>query len=482
MVKVSIICEITHQHQDKHPFLINTVLDQTFKKFEIIFWDNVEGQSSPFFKQAEQKLKNLKYTSNKDNTLEKIVKKAKNTIVVVLNEELFILPNFLKKITTKVNRNVVVFKNYYTYNVFTKKFLWVDLDEDKHKLYNRAPVCFSKNIDCDFDLKSLFEYNDKVVCSEKENDPRFFTLYVSENEMLLSYIKDVVQPKSPAVQRLIHSMKPILNTKANNVEEVEIQNINNQFFLKVPEFTEKQLPKVSVLTLTKNREHLFDFPYHLWKLYKYPRDKIEWVIIDDSDKKMTKEYLEEDGIKYIWLEKGMKIGEKRNIGIEKHCSSEYIVMMDDDDYYYPDSVIAKIRCLLHYKQTGKKCLISSPCGIYNTLTNRSHITSRSINVCESVPEASLAFHRDFWNVKKFSDTQFSEGKQFIKDRENEIVNLPFWFNFIAFTHGKNATESLRNLDTPYDKNAPNFFDFFGKETQEIIKSVFKTQKIEELLL
>ena len=52
MVKVSIICEITHQHQDKHPFLINTILDQTFKKFEIIFWDNVEGQSSPFFKQA----------------------------------------------------------------------------------------------------------------------------------------------------------------------------------------------------------------------------------------------------------------------------------------------------------------------------------------------------------------------------------------------------------------------------------------------
>ena len=86
---------------------------------------------------------------------------------------------------------------------------------------------------------------------------------------------------------------------------------------------------------------------------------------------------------------------------------------------------------------------------------------------------SKSFH------KKKETYFFSEGKTFVKGRENKMINLPFWFNFIAFTHGKNATDNLRNLNTPYDEGSPNFFDFFDITTKEIVKNVFVVEDNDE---
>lgn len=495
MVKVSIVCELSHAHQQKHPFIVESILSQNLKKYDVLFWDTNEGSPSSFFKNLEKRIKNIKYTSNRKNTYENVIQKTKNNTVLVINEEMFMLPNFLKFIMSKINKNVVYFKTYYTYNVYTKKFVWMELDEKTNKLYNNGPICFSKSSVPDFKRQTLFECSNKLVLNEQKTTPKFFGMYSNEDEKFLAYVKSVEQPKNPAMLKLLKSMDEVLNASALGIKEVEIQNVNNNFYLKVPEYPVDELPKVSVITVTKNREYLFEFTQHMWESFKYPRHKLEWVIIDDSDEEMKRDIFNEENVNYTWLnelqtseeedeeyidvnKKEYTIGEKRNIGVEK-CSNDFIVMMDDDDYYYPDSILAKMRCLIHYMKEDRSCLVSSPCGFYNTVTNRSHIGSRIIEISENTSEASLAFHKDFWKECKFSETQFSEGKTFVKGRENKMINLPFWFNFIAFTHGKNATDNLRNLNTPYDEGSPNFFDFFDITTKEIVKKVFAVEDNDE---
>ena len=79
--------------------------------------------------------------------------------------------------------------------------------------------------------------------------------------------------------------------------------------------------------------------------FDYPRDKIEWIIVDDSDNDETERQLppvESRGkynINYIrpsvQADKLMSIGEKRNLAI-RNSKNDIIVCMDDDDYYYPE--------------------------------------------------------------------------------------------------------------------------------------------------
>ena len=115
-----------------------------------------------------------------------------------------------------------------------------------------------------------------------------------------------------------------------------------------------QAPKlVSICTLTHNR------PIHLKKLQtcieaqNYPLEKIEWVILDDSDK--YKEPLEiksstELRIKYQRLKEKLPLGRKRNLS-HKLCSGEIIIYMDDDDYYFPERISHAVETL--QKSTGE---------------------------------------------------------------------------------------------------------------------------------
>ncbi len=91
-------------------------------------------------------------------------------------------------------------------------------------------------------------------------------------------------------------------------------------------------------------------------------------------------------------------------------------------------------------------------------------------------EASLGFRKDFWNKRKFGneDNNYGEGYLFTKGRENEIVNMPYFFNLIAITHSKNITKNLRKMS--YSNNAvknSNFFNLWEKDLQLFFLDLIK---------
>ena len=242
---------------------------------------------------------------------------------------------------------------------------------------------------------------------------------------------------------------------------------NGDFVLDIPNFSYQELPNVSIVTITKNREHMFDLPIHIWNNIMYPKEKVEWVIVDDSDVKMSKVKNIDGDVNYIYdkTKFGTDLAFKRNYAVNL-CKYDYIVFMDDDDYYHYDSVLAKIRVLLHNKH--KKCVYSSPIGIYNKNKNTSQILTFGN---DSIPEATLAFKKEFWEKQKFNGINGTgEGYGMTMSREDELIKIPFWFNTISITHSDNFTSELRDIKST--NNYANFFDYFDDKTKDIIRKIF----------
>lgn len=179
-----------------------------------------------------------------------------------------------------------------------------------------------------------------------------------------------------------------------------------------------------------------------WELIEYPRDKLEWIIVDDSDdgSRLTNILPKSKQVKYHKLVTTgrLSVGQKRNYGVE-NATHEYVVFMDDDDYYYPLSIYARIGLLLKYPQYDLVGVTNLD--IYDVVDD----FSARING-PHVSEASMAFRKSFWKERKFQDKfhTLGEGYPFIKDRRHRIVKMPSCFNIIALTHWDNYTQGSRS--------------------------------------
>jgi glycosyltransferase involved in cell wall biosynthesis len=246
------------------------------------------------------------------------------------------------------------------------------------------------------------------------------------------------------------------------------------------------LPTISIITVTKDRRKYMPIAINNFLNFIYDRQKIEWIILDDSENKENHIHdlldpLMKAGhkIKYVLLKEVITVGRKRNLGC-KLAQNEFICMMDDDDIYFSDSLLAKATSLVTY---NKDILFSRPLAIYDVVHGNSYI----IEGFEDVAEASLFFRKSYWeNYAKFDDVRKNqEGVNLIAGNEHRAIQLPFFFNFICINHKTNLTGRLRQLRflagrrnmqkinrMQSIKSQRNFFKDFTKETQVIMKSVF----------
>ena len=130
-------------------------------------------------------------------------------------------------------------------------------------------------------------------------------------------------------------------------------------------------PFVSVCTPTFNRRPFIAAMMQCFNHQTYPRDRMEWIIIDDGTDPVEDLVSQHPRVKYYRLDEKISLGKKRNMMHEK-ASGEIIVYMDDDDYYPPERVSHAVNTLLHHKKrkTGVKLAGSSEMCIYFKSENR----------------------------------------------------------------------------------------------------------------
>jgi GT2 family glycosyltransferase len=252
-----------------------------------------------------------------------------------------------------------------------------------------------------------------------------------------------------------------------------------QYILKLPNMLDAELPYVSIVTPTFKRRALFSMAIRNFENFIYPKEKIEWVIVEDIVRDPTDDSYEsiedllprDKRIKYISfdVDEPYTVAMKRNIGVS-HSSHAYIVHMDDDDYYPPESVLARVKLLLKYKDKGIECLGSTLIGTYNILTNTSSMSSDGPI---SLSEASMAYTKSFWEKRGFDELCVrGEHKYFTEQRLHQILDVPYCFILIAMCHRTNITDGLRNngslLKYTENNEVANFFDTWDEETQMFI--------------
>lgn len=217
---------------------------------------------------------------------------------------------------------------------------------------------------------------------------------------------------------------------------------DKELILKLPKFSYNELPYVSIITVTYNRKDIFPLAIRNWELFQYPKDKLEWIIVDDSDdgSNLSELLPKSQQIKYYKLQTTgrLLIGQKRNFGVEQ-ATHDYIAFMDDDDYYYPLSIYARIGVLLKYPQFDLVGVCNLD--IYDVAND----FCAKING-PYISEASMAFRKKFWQNKKFPEkfNTLGEGYPFTKGRRQQIVTMPSCFNLIALTHWNNYTQTNRS--------------------------------------
>jgi hypothetical protein len=120
------------------------------------------------------------------------------------------------------------------------------------------------------------------------------------------------------------------------------------------------LPMVSVCTPTFNRRPFIAAMLECFNHQTYPRDRMEWIIVDDGTDPVGDLVSHHECVRYFKLADKISLGKKRNLMHEK-AQGEIIVYMDDDDYYPPERVSHAVTTLLDHRKrkTGIKLAGSS---------------------------------------------------------------------------------------------------------------------------
>jgi len=229
-------------------------------------------------------------------------------------------------------------------------------------------------------------------------------------------------------------------------------------------------PMISIVTPTYNRRKMIDLAFHnlLWS--DYPIEKIQWIVVEDSDDQMKSssdkitmfgEKAKGMELTYIPLPKKETVGRKRNIGCEA-AKHDIIVFMDDDDHYPPTSLRRRVSWLMRPMDgRAEACAVGcTTIALYDLLqgTSAVNVPPWTLPLGERVSEASLAFKKIFWLERPFPEVSVAEGSQWLEGREIDFVELPPQQIIVAFTHGSNSCS--RRVP---DGAKPNCFWGFGPD-------------------
>jgi glycosyltransferase involved in cell wall biosynthesis len=204
---------------------------------------------------------------------------------------------------------------------------------------------------------------------------------------------------------------------------------------------------VSVCTPTFNRRPFIPIIIKCFENQTYPRDKMEWIIIDDGTDKIEDLVAHLPYVKYFKYDEKMTLGKKRNILNEK-AKGDIIVYMDDDDYYPPDRVKHAVECLNDSKAL---CAGSSAMFIHFKHINKmyqfgpygpNHSTA-----------ATFAFKRELLEQTKFDEeSSVAEEKYFLKGYTIPFVQLDSKKTILVFSHNHNSfdkKELLQQMPNPH---------------------------------
>ncbi len=157
-------------------------------------------------------------------------------------------------------------------------------------------------------------------------------------------------------------------------------------------------PEVSILTPVYDRKKFLPLMISNMINIRYPKNKLEWVILDSwsKDGKASEPLFKSEeeikhysrvisiNIKYVYKPEGLSIGKKRNM-LVKEAKYKYCINMDSDDIYLPHYIFYSVTELIKNK---KQCC-GSPQMLFLYPNDNYKVTGISCPALRQIHEGSM---------------------------------------------------------------------------------------------
>ena len=241
-------------------------------------------------------------------------------------------------------------------------------------------------------------------------------------------------------------------------------------------------PLVSVCTPTFNRRPFIENMFRCFRNQNYPKDRIEWIIVDDGTDKI-KDLIDKSGItqiKYFPIEQKMTLGAKRNF-MHKQIKGSIVVYMDDDDYYPPERISHAVERL----QGDKNALCAGSSEIYIYFKGLNRMVQCGPYNPNHATAGTFAFKVELLKQTQYEDhAAIAEERAFLKGYTIPFVQLDPMKTILVFSHEHNTFDKRKMLDNPhpdYLKDSPKTVDDFIRMVDEAPIKEFFVKKIDKLL-
>ena len=239
---------------------------------------------------------------------------------------------------------------------------------------------------------------------------------------------------------------------------------------------QNQLPFVSICTPTFNRRPFYPVTIKCFENQTYPKDRMEWIIIDDGTDKIEDLVSHIPQVKYFKYDTRMNLGKKRNLMHEK-AKGDIIVYMDDDDYYPADRVSHAVETL----QKNPKALCAGSSEMFLYFKHIHKMYKFGPYGPNHATAATFAFRRELLKQTRYDDyAALAEEKSFLKNYTIPFVQLDSMKTILVFSHIHNSFDKKPMLkdQNPYINLSDKTVDDFVKEPD--IKKFFM-EDIDDLL-
>jgi glycosyltransferase involved in cell wall biosynthesis len=211
---------------------------------------------------------------------------------------------------------------------------------------------------------------------------------------------------------------------------------------KEKENSNAKFPFVSVCTPTFNRRPFIPFMIKCFQNQTYPKDRIEWIIIDDGTDKIEDLVSHIPSVKYFKYDNKLTLGKKRNISHEK-SSGDILVYMDDDDYYPSERISHAVETL----QKNPLALCAGSSEMYIYFKHISKMYKFGPYGPNHATAASFAFRKELLNQTSFEESAcLAEEKHFLKNYTIPFVQLEPRKSILVFSHNHNSFDKKQLLN------------------------------------
>jgi len=238
-------------------------------------------------------------------------------------------------------------------------------------------------------------------------------------------------------------------------------------------------PEVSICTPTFNRRPFYNMIINCFLSQTYPKNKMEWIIIDDGTDKIEDLVKDIPQVKYFKYDTRMTLGKKRNLMHEK-ALGQYIIYMDDDDYYPPERVQHAVDTL----KNNPSYMIAGSSEMYIYFKHINKMYQFGPYGQNHATAATFAFRRELLTQTSFEDNAaLAEEKHFLKNYTIPMIQLDSLKTILVFSHIHNTfdkKELLNQQENKFmkisDKTIDHFIqdqsikDFFMKDIDNILSN------------